>query len=54
MCCLIMCYSLLEVRGSCPPATRSKKKIVQKKNVTLADEETNSILTNKGKVQKKN
>ena len=31
MCCLIMCYSLLEVRGSCPPATRSRNKIVQKK-----------------------
>ena len=31
MCCLIMCYSLLEVRGSCPPASRSRNKIVQKK-----------------------
>ena len=31
MCCLIMCYSLLEVRGSCPLATRSRNKIVQKK-----------------------
>ena len=32
MCCLIICYSLLEVRGSCPPATRSRNKIVQKKS----------------------